>query len=119
MTGRFDQHPAGRIYCAPGTAIGMAGGGIPAELLVDLLAEFTIVTAVRVISDAVGERLLEEVDLMLDCLRDGTSTVEGEREGHQKFWRQRAAEMNVYEQTTPVEAPDEPETTVDNDSADT
>ncbi|MFD1585456.1 hypothetical protein ACFR9U_00555 [Halorientalis brevis] len=106
--------------------MGTAAGGIPIELLVgerQILRQekSAIIDASRngVLSDAVGERLLEEVNLNLDYVRDGMSTVEGEREGYQEFWRQRAAELDVYEQSTPVEGPEEPETTVDNERPDT
>ncbi|MFB6165742.1 MAG: cation:proton antiporter, partial [Haloarculaceae archaeon] len=63
-----------------------------------------------VISDVAGERLVEEVNLKLDFVRDGKSTVKGESEGFQESWRQRAAELGVHEDSVPVEGPDEPET---------
>jgi len=44
-----------------------------------------------VVSDDVGERLVEEVDVKLDMVRDGRSTVEGDREGYEELWRSRAA----------------------------
>ncbi|MFB6179149.1 MAG: Na+/H+ antiporter [Halorientalis sp.] len=69
-----------------------------------------------VISDTVGERLLEEVNLKLDYIRDGKSTVEGEHEGFQEFWRQRASELGVYEQQTPVDGPEEPDSSTESDS---
>ncbi|MEF8777125.1 MAG: cation:proton antiporter [Haloarculaceae archaeon] len=43
-----------------------------------------------VVSDDVGEALLEETDLKLDRVRTGESTVAGEREGYEEFWRGRA-----------------------------
>ena len=43
-----------------------------------------------VISDDVGERLIEEVDLKLDRVRSGETTVEERGEGYEEFWRRRA-----------------------------
>ncbi|MEF8876846.1 MAG: hypothetical protein V5A60_09030 [Haloarculaceae archaeon] len=42
------------------------------------------------ISDDVGERLIEEVDLKLDRVRSGETTVEERGEGYEEFWRRRA-----------------------------
>ena len=47
------------------------------------------------ISDDVGERLLDEVDLKLDYVRDGVSTVERREEGYAEFWRRRAADFGL------------------------
>jgi len=55
------------------------------------------------VGDDVGDRLLEEVDLKLDYVTDGTSTVERREEGFEEFWRERAAEFGL-------DLPDEPET---------
>jgi len=43
-----------------------------------------------VVSDEIGERLLDELSLKLDRVRGGESTVEGEEEGYEEFWRGRA-----------------------------
>ena len=44
-----------------------------------------------IVSDDVGERLLDEVDIKLDMVHAGESTVRGEgAEGYEEFWRQRA-----------------------------
>jgi len=48
-----------------------------------------------VVSDDVGERLVEETDLKLDYVRDGRSTVEEREEGFEEFWRQRAREFGL------------------------
>jgi len=48
-----------------------------------------------VVSDHVGEALLEEADLKLDHVRDGESTVERREEGYEEFWRGRAREFGV------------------------
>jgi len=47
------------------------------------------------VSDDVGEGLIEEVDLKLDRVRDGESTVAAEREGFEEFWRSRAREYGL------------------------
>ncbi|MFC4553339.1 MULTISPECIES: Na+/H+ antiporter [Halorussus] len=49
------------------------------------------------ISDDVGHRLLEELDLKLDRVQTGESTVthDPEEEGFQEFWRARAAEYGL------------------------
>ncbi|ODR80666.1 Na+/H+ antiporter [Haladaptatus sp. W1] len=50
-----------------------------------------------VISDDIGERLLEEVDLKLDRVDTGRSTVrdDPENEAYEEFWRARAAEYGL------------------------
>lgn len=56
-----------------------------------------IMDAVRsgVVSDDVGDALLEETDLKLDHVRDGASTVARDREGFEEFWRGRAREYGL------------------------
>ncbi|AGN00765.1 na+ antiporter [Salinarchaeum sp. Harcht-Bsk1] len=48
-----------------------------------------------VVADDVGERLLEEVDLKLDYVHDGQSTVASDEEAFEEFWRQRADEYGL------------------------
>ncbi|WP_433623963.1 Na+/H+ antiporter [Halomicrococcus sp. NG-SE-24] len=50
-----------------------------------------------VISDDVGERLIEEVNMKLDRIEVGESTVreDPDREGYEEFWRTRAAEYGL------------------------
>jgi CPA1 family monovalent cation:H+ antiporter len=48
-----------------------------------------------VISDDMGEQLLEETNLKLDSVRTGESTVEGGEEGYVEFWRERAREFGL------------------------
>lgn len=48
-----------------------------------------------IIADDVAERLSEEVDLKLDRVRDGESTVHERGEGFEEFWRERAAEFGL------------------------
>ncbi|WP_459194747.1 cation:proton antiporter [Halosimplex sp. J119] len=48
-----------------------------------------------VVSDDIGERLVEETDLKLDYVRDGRSTVEQREEGFEEFWRRRAREFGL------------------------
>ena len=48
-----------------------------------------------VIADDVGDRLLEEVDLKLDRIDDGVSTVDEQEEGYEEFWRTRASEFGL------------------------
>jgi CPA1 family monovalent cation:H+ antiporter len=50
-----------------------------------------------VISDSIGERLLEEIDLKLDRIRDGESTLGGEDEGYNEFWRSQATEFGLFD----------------------
>ena len=56
-----------------------------------------LMDAVRrgVLSDDVGNRLMEEVDVKLDLVDDGQSTVEQREEGYEEFWRSRAAEFGI------------------------
>lgn len=51
-----------------------------------------------VISDPIGERLLEEIDLKLDRIRDGESTLGGEDEGYEEFWRSQATEFGLFDE---------------------
>jgi CPA1 family monovalent cation:H+ antiporter len=60
-----------------------------------------------VISDDVGERLLEELDLKLDRVRDGESTVAGSEEGYTEFRRRRAEEHGLEAELAAAEADDE------------
>lgn len=53
-----------------------------------------------VISNSVSERLLEEVDLKLDRVRDGESTVDSEIEGYEEFWRSKATEFGLLDSET-------------------
>ena len=57
-----------------------------------------------VISDDVGERLLEEVNLKLDRVDAGDSTVteDPDREGYVEFWRTRASEYGL-DTTSPAD----------------
>jgi CPA1 family monovalent cation:H+ antiporter len=48
-----------------------------------------------VISNDVGDRLLEEVDLKLDRVGDGRSTVDESEEAYEEFWRTQAAEFGL------------------------
>ncbi len=48
-----------------------------------------------VISGDVGDRLLEEVDLKLDRVDDGMSTVDESEEAYEEFWRTQAAEFGL------------------------
>ncbi len=48
-----------------------------------------------IVSDDVGERLLEEVDIKLDQVHAGASTVRRREEGYEEFWRRRAAEFGL------------------------
>jgi len=56
-----------------------------------------LMDAVRegVIADDVGERLLDEVDLKLDRVDDGQTTVESTEEGYTEFWRTRVEEFGL------------------------
>ncbi|MWG35784.1 Na+/H+ antiporter [Halomarina oriensis] len=56
-----------------------------------------ILDAVRtgVITDDVGDQLMDEVDLKLDEVRSGDSTVETGEEGYDEFWRTRASEFGL------------------------
>jgi len=48
-----------------------------------------------VVSEDVGERLLDETDLKLDRVREGESTVEADEEAFEEFWRARAREFGL------------------------
>ena len=48
-----------------------------------------------VVAADVGERLVEEIDLKLDRVQSGGSTVRDEGESYEEFWRQRAAEFGL------------------------
>ncbi|MFC4405102.1 Na+/H+ antiporter [Haloarchaeobius iranensis] len=48
-----------------------------------------------VISDDVGNRLMEEVDLKLDRVHSGETTVSEHEEGYEEFWRTRAAAFGI------------------------
>jgi CPA1 family monovalent cation:H+ antiporter len=48
-----------------------------------------------VISGDIGDRLLEEVDLKLDRIDDGMSTVDESEEAYEEFWRTQAAEFGL------------------------
>ncbi|MFB6194658.1 MAG: Na+/H+ antiporter [Haloplanus sp.] len=56
-----------------------------------------VMDAVRsgVISDDVGDRLLDEVDIKLDRVHSGESTVGESEESYEEFWRTRAAEFGL------------------------
>ena len=56
-----------------------------------------LMSAVRkgVVSDDVGEGLLEEVNIKLDRVRSGETTVEGIEEGYEEFWRRRTREFGL------------------------
>ncbi|MFC6826171.1 Na+/H+ antiporter [Halopelagius fulvigenes] len=58
-----------------------------------------VMDAVRsgIVSDEIGEQLLEEVNIKLDRVSSGESTVGGrEEEAYEEFWRHRAAEFDVH-----------------------
>jgi CPA1 family monovalent cation:H+ antiporter len=63
-----------------------------------------IMDAIRsgVVASEVGERLIEEVDLKLDRVQSGESTVRQTEEGYTESWRQRAEEFGLE-----VDDPDE------------
>jgi CPA1 family monovalent cation:H+ antiporter len=48
-----------------------------------------------VVADDVAEHLREEVDLKLERLRSGTSTVAADEEEFEEFWRSRAAKLGI------------------------
>jgi CPA1 family monovalent cation:H+ antiporter len=48
-----------------------------------------------IVADDVGEQLLEEVNLKLDEVRSGDSTVERTGDGYREFWRDRAADFGL------------------------
>jgi len=70
-----------------------------------------------IIGDKVGERLLEEVDIKLDYVHDGMSTVKGDSEGYEEFWRKRAAEYGIHDRPEQVEGPHEPDPDSDPEGA--
>jgi len=60
-----------------------------------------------VVSDDAGDRLLEEIDLKLDYVRDGRSTVEEREEAFEEFWRRRAREFGLEGAETSPGEPDD------------
>ncbi|EJN57493.1 hypothetical protein [Halogranum rubrum] len=56
-----------------------------------------VIDAIRtgVVSDDVGERLLEETNLKLDRVEAGESTVMDGREGYEEVWRERVRELGL------------------------
>ena len=48
-----------------------------------------------VVADDIGDRLLEEVDLKLDRVNDGVSTVDEREEEFEEFWRTQANEFGL------------------------
>ncbi|WP_254535308.1 Na+/H+ antiporter [Halomarina litorea] len=48
-----------------------------------------------VITDDVGDRLLNEVNLKLEQVRNGETTVERDEEGYAEFWRSQAQEFGL------------------------
>ncbi|MFB6080518.1 MAG: Na+/H+ antiporter [Haloferacaceae archaeon] len=48
-----------------------------------------------VVSDDVGDDLLNEVNLKIDRLSSGESTVAGEQEGYEEFWRNQVHDADV------------------------
>lgn len=56
-----------------------------------------VLDAIRsgVITDEIGERLLEEIDIKLDQVRSGQSTVSEREESYEEFWRTRAKEFEI------------------------
>jgi CPA1 family monovalent cation:H+ antiporter len=61
-----------------------------------------------VVSDDVGERLLDEISLKLDRVYAGESTVrdDPDEEGYEEFWRRRAREFGLAAGGEPVEDSD-------------
>ena len=57
-----------------------------------------------IVGDEAGEQLLDEMNLKLDTVRDGDSTVETGEEGYREFWRDRAAEFGLDAVDEPDEA---------------
>jgi len=70
------------------------------------------------VADDVGERLLSEIDLKLDRVYAGESTVRDEdgAEGYHEFWRNRAAEFGL-DVATVGEGPSADETSTDDEAA--
>ena len=58
-----------------------------------------------VVSDDVGERLLEEIDLKIDRVRSGETTVGRREEGYEEFWRRRAAAFGLDVETVDDDDP--------------
>lgn len=56
-----------------------------------------VMDAIRsgIVASDMGERLMEEVDLKLDRVRSGESTVRRDGEGYTEAWRQRAREFGL------------------------
>lgn len=56
-----------------------------------------IIDAMRsgIVADDVGDRLSEEIDLKLDRVQSGESTVRGAEEGYEEFWRQAATDFGL------------------------
>ena len=56
-----------------------------------------ILDAVRngIVADDVGDRLMDEIDLKLDQIHSGESTVETGEEGYAEFWRTRAHDFGL------------------------
>ncbi len=60
------------------------------------------------VSDDVGHRLMEEVDLKLDRVESGESTVtDRPEEGYEEFWRSRAREFGLESRPEAQEASDD------------
>jgi CPA1 family monovalent cation:H+ antiporter len=59
-----------------------------------------------VIADDIGDRLLEEVNLKLDRVNDGESTVGEREEGYEEFWRAQASEFGLDIEATTEGADD-------------
>lgn len=57
-----------------------------------------------VVADDVGDRLSEEVDIKLDRVQSGESTIRGSEEGYEEFWRQEAAEFGLESATLDTES---------------
>lgn len=60
-----------------------------------------------VISDSIGEQLLEEVDLKLERVRGGDSTLGGEEEGYEEFWRSQVTAYGLFDDEEQVKADDD------------
>ncbi|WP_435175301.1 cation:proton antiporter [Halorussus sp. AFM4] len=61
------------------------------------------------VSDDVGRRLIEEIDLKLDRVQSGESTVTDRagEEGYEEFWRSRAADYGLETPLEPRQADDD------------
>lgn len=84
-----------------------AGGNLPGEVYEDFFAEYE--REKDDLDDAVGDRLLDEVNIKLDRVEAGTSTVATREEGYEEFWRERAREfgLGAVSQATDEESHDE------------